>query len=390
MLISKARLGGVVFLLFCLSVMPVTAFAAKFEIKDGPTLDIYALGQFGFEQYDRESGKTDSLEFDTDRVRFGIKAKWDTWDGAFQFDANNTSGSNKTTLDSFIRDAFIRYRFSDAVQLKVGQYKTPVGMGYNLSGTRLPLIKRTMTSRLVLDRTIGAMLSGRNIGGGETGGFGYDLGVFNSADRSKAAVIDSAQEGDDYSYAARVVYDHGEMFHLQASYGEIENAAGVMGATCADASTPAVGFQASHVGCTAVNQVLDSEDYEVWDVGAIYRSGPVRLRAEYIDGENVDGMAEYGEQSWYVMGAYRFNDLVEGLVRYQEAKCDNCRGVPNDDRDLDRFEVGLSFFLGPNDRMGRLQLNYVSVSGDKEDYNGEAGGGDNRYNAILGQLQLYF
>ena len=91
-----------------------------------------------------------------------------------------------------------------------------------------------------------------------------------------------------------------------------------------------------------------------------------------------------------VIGAYRFNDLVEGLVRYQEAKCDNCRGVPNDDRDLDRFEVGLSFFLGPNDRMGRLQLNYVSVSGDEEDYNGEAGGGDNRYNAILGQLQLYF
>ena len=60
-------------------------------------------------------------------------------------------------------------------------------------------------------------------------------------------------------------------------------------------------------------------------------------------------MAEYDEQSWYVMGAYRFND-----------------------------------------RMGRLQLNYVSVSGDEEDYNGEAGGGDNRYDAILGQLQLYF
>ena len=50
----------------------------------------------------------------------------------------------------------------------------------------------------------------------------------------------------------------------------------------------------------------------------------------------------------------------------------------------------MSFSLGPNDRMGRLQLNYVSVSDDEEDYNGEAGGGDNRYDAILGQLQLYF
>ena len=129
-----------------------------------------------------------------------------------------------------------------------------------------------------------------------------------------------------------------------------------MGATCADASTPAVGFQASHVGCTAVDQVLDSEDYEVWDVGAIYRSGPVRLRAEYIDGENVDGMAEYDEQSWYVMGAYRFNDLVEGLVRYQEAKCDNCRGVPNDDRDLDRFRGRPELFLRPQRPHGTLAV----------------------------------
>ena len=32
----------------------------------------------------------------------------------------------------------------------------------------------------------------------------------------------------------------------------------------------------------------------------------------------------------------------------------------------------MSLFLGPNDRMGRLQLNYVSVSGDEEDYNGDA------------------
>ncbi|MDD9869208.1 MAG: porin [Gammaproteobacteria bacterium] len=393
MLISRTRLAAAVFLPLCLSVAPMTASAAKFKVKDGPTLDIFGFAQLGFEQYDRPNSSRDNLEFDTDRVRFGTKAKWGAWDGALHFDGNTNRSdtSGRTSLDRKIRDAFIRYKFSDAAQIKVGQYKTPIGMGFNISGTRLPLVKRTMASRLVLDRTIGAMMSGRHIGGSkETGGFGYDIGVFNSADRSPAGMIDRNQKGEDHSYAFRVMYDHGKMFHLQGSYGEIESAGGLAGETCADADDMTTGFQPSQVGCTAAAQVLDSEDYEVWDVGMIYKNGPIHLRAEYIDGENVDGRDEYDEQSWYVMAAYRFNDIVEGVVRYQDAECDNCDGVPNHDQDLDRFEAGLNFFLGPTERTGRLQLNYVSVGGDEEDYVGEAGGSDNRFDAVLGQLQLYF
>jgi len=395
MLISRTRLAAAVLLPLCLSVAPMTAFAAKFKVKDGPTLDIFGFAQLGFEQYDRPNSSRDNLEFDTDRVRFGTKAKWGAWDGALHFDANTNRADTRgsTSLDRKIRDAFIRYKFSDAAQIKVGQYKTPVGMGFNISGTKLPLIKRTMASRLVLDRAIGAMLSGRNIGGSkETGGFGYDIGIFNSADRSPAAMIDRGQKGEDHSYAFRVMYDHGKMFHAQASYAEIESAGGLQGESCPTTS--------SQVGCRGVGipAVLDSEDYEVWNVGMIYKNGPVHLRAEYIDGENVQGREDFDEQSWYVMAAYRFNDMVEGVVRYQDAECDNCRGVPNDDRDIDRFEVGVNLFLGPTERTGRLQLNYVSVGGDEEDYGdggstlggGRAGSSDNRFDAILGQLQFYF
>jgi len=307
-------------------------------------------------------------------------------------------------LDRKIRDAFIRYKFSDAAQIKVGQYKTPVGMGFNLTGTKLPLIKRTMASRLVLDRTIGAMLSGRHIGGSkETGGFGYDIGIFNSADRSAAADIDSDQKGEDHSYAFRLMYDHGKMFHIEASYGEVENAGGIerdVNCTAADIASGTTRTDVRRnppIICRNEDQVRaivpepdHTEDYEVWNVGMIYKNGPVHLRAEYIDGENVRGRDGYDEQSWYVMAAYRFNDMVEGVVRYQDAECDNCRGTANRDQDLDRFEVGVNLFLGPTEQMGRLQLNYVSVGGDEEDYVGRAGGSDNRYDAILGQLQLHF
>lgn len=404
MLISRTRLAAAVLLPLCLSLAPITASAAKFKVKDGPTLDIFGFAQLGFEQYDRPNSSRDNLEFDTDRVRFGTKAKWGAWDAALHFDGNTNRSdtSGKTSLDRKVRDAFIRYKFSDAAQIKVGQYKTPIGMGFNISGTRLPLIKRTMASRLVLDRTIGAMLSGRHLGGSkETGGFGYDIGIFNSADRSPAASgIERGQKGEDHSYAFRVMYDHGKMFHLQASYGEVENAGGIertQNVLCTQDNINMDVIADGGFVCSDLMEVRttttekdDTEDYEVWDVGMIYKNGPVHLRAEYIDGENVDGRDEYDEQSWYVMAAYRFNDIVEGVVRYQDAECDNCRGVANDDRDLDRFEVGVNLFLGPTERTGRLQLNYVSVGGDEEDYNAEAGGSDNRYDAVLGQLQFYF
>ena len=400
MSILKSRVAGVLLLSLAFVSAPMTASAAKFKIKDGPTIDVWGFLQFGFEQYDRKGGKSnqDGLEFDADRVRFGTKMKWGDWDGGFQFDANNTdSGGRPATLDSFIRDAFVSYKFSDAAKLKAGQFKTPVGMGYTLSGTRLPLIKRTFTARLVLDRSIGAMLSGRNIGGSkETGGFGYDVGIFNTADRSKAVSgIDSKQKGDDHSYAARLMYDYGKMLHVQAYYGEIENAGGVeknQNILCTADDVADAGLEQ----CAKLNQVRetriiddDTEDYQVAGIGALYKNGPLHLRAEYIDGEDVQGKDGYDEKAWYVMAGYKFTDIVEGVVRYQDMECDNCGGAPNVDEDINRFEAGLNFYLGPNDRNGRVQLNYVKVGGDEEDYSGRAAG-DDEYDAILGQVQLYF
>ena len=117
MTISKSRIAGVLFLLLALVGAPMTASAAKFKVKDGPTIDVWGMLQYGFEQYDRKGGNSnrDGLEFDADRVRFGTRMKWGDWDGGLHFDANNTEdGRRPTTLDSFIRDAFIRYKFSDA------------------------------------------------------------------------------------------------------------------------------------------------------------------------------------------------------------------------------------------------------------------------------------
>ena len=124
--------------------------------------------------------------------------------------------------------------------------------------------------------------------------------------------------------------------------------------------------------------------------GAWFTQGPFRVRAEYIDGSDVRGVEDWDEQAWFVEGSYRFNDLVEGVVRFQDAECDDCEGTPGHDTNIDVFEVGINLFLGPTDRNGRVQLNYVSTGGDEEAYGGAAATTHHRYDAILAQVQLMF
>ncbi len=330
---------------------------------EGLKVDMFGVAQLEALQIDRP-GNQDNLEFGADRVRFGFKMKWDGWSGALHFDAEG-SDSNPATLPNFIRDAYVAYKFDNAFQLKFGQYKTPVGMAANASGTNLPLVKRTMASRLVLDRDIGVMLSGREIEIGE-GHLGYDLGIFNPADRSKAAAsIDKIQKGQDYAYAARLMYDLGKAFHVEASVGRVENAGGIID----DLGTEE-----------------DTEDYDVFDVGAVYTQGPMRLRAEYIKGHNVRGERDRDEEAWFLEAGYAFNDIVEGVARYQEAETD----IQDVRTDLSRYEVGVNLFLGQTKKNGRVQLNYASVGGDEDGYKGVAGGGNNRYDAILAQVQFAF
>ncbi len=359
-----------------LMALPLLATAAKFKIEDGPELDIWGLAQLQAEVIDTDADD-DGLKFGADRVRFGTKMKWGDWKLDFQFNPKDSKGDgSEGTLgdDSFIRDAVAAYKFGDHLAMKFGQYKTPLGMTYNMSGTRLPLMKRAMASRLALDRTLGASLSGRYIGGDKkTGSFGYDIGVYNPAGRSKAyADTNQNGEGDTYSYVGRLVYDYGKVLHFEAAYAEVEDA----GCSLFDVDDPTL--------------CIGSEDYEVFDLGAMYKNGPARIRAEYIDGENVKGMDGFDEQSWFVEGGYKFADIAEAVARYQQSECDDCDGAVGADEELSRMEVGLNLFLGPTDRTGRVQLYYADVGDDEEDYSGIAGGGNNRYDMVGAQLQMMF
>ena len=82
------------------------------------------------------------------------------------------------------------------LSVKVGEFKTPVGMDFNVSGKKLDITQRGVEKKLVLERSLGAMVSGRKIGDM----FSYDIGVFNPTNRSSA--VSSGVLGDGLAYAA--------------------------------------------------------------------------------------------------------------------------------------------------------------------------------------------
>lgn len=400
-------------LLSAAAFIPASASAAKFDLGENGKLELWGLVQvqanvFGYDDYDcpldncgaeespvplgREVGHDradeDGLQFDAERVRFGAKYKIGDWEMAGQFDYKDTDGRREGALGDFIRDIYGGYRFGDAFKVRVGQFKMPHGMAYTNSGTRLPMVERTLTSRLVANRTLGFMLSGRNIGGDkETGGFGYDLAVGNPSGRAPAYEDDDEnRQGEDYTYVARLVYDYGEKLHFEVSHATLEDAG--------QEDVPLLNADGSPM-MDADGRVFEKrrpEDYESFDIGMIYKDGPVRIRAEYIDGADVRGIDGFDEDAWFLEGGYRFNDMVEGVVRYQEAECDYCDGATVGgeelDQELSRFEVGANFFLGQNERNGRVQVYYAAVGDDEEAYQGRARGSSGAFATDQFALQL--
>jgi len=345
--------------------IPVKASAADLQVK-----------WFGYSQITVEGGNGVSEKYSdpqvgADRVRIGYNATLGNVFSKLQIDFNQagvkseettvinknvlTSASNTNILPNIIKDADVGYKFNNTASVKAGIFKTPVGMDFNFSGKKLDITKRGMEKALVLERSLGVMVSGRKI----AGGFGYDIGYFNPTTRS--AAVSGGTPGDAKAYAVRGMYDMGKMFHLEASYGKSETAGGYLPGNVA------------------------SKDYSVLDVGAAYTIQGATLKTEYIDGKNVEGVDGKDQSVWYLHAGYQFTPMYEGVVRYYKGKADASNGTSTS---LGNTFIGLNIYLNPAKKYAsRIQLNYVLASGDKDTWNGLSGYTDD---AFLAQYQVAF
>jgi len=323
---------------------------------------------FGFSQIGVKFGDGAKLGddadvgFEADRIRLG----WKYFSGplaakVFLDFAKDGSDNGSVGVPDMIKDAFIAYKFDDAMVLKAGVIKTPVGMGFTIPGWNLDVIKRGFDKKLAFERAFGIMISGRDIGFGNNGkvnglemgherpwkGFGYDIMVSGATGRS-GAVNAKDENGKVYSpnqtnsYMGRLMYDWGQALHAEVSYG--------VGKGQTDGS---------------------GEDYKVLNAGIDSHFDRANIKAEYYDVQNIRGTDGWDMNTLALTGTYYLTDTIEFAVK-------DIRGTETRsgvDADAANTYFGLNYYINPkNNKMDRksrrgrnrhrVQVNYVLTDVD--------------------------
>jgi len=323
---------------------------------------------FGFSQIGAKFGDGAKLGndadvgFEADRIRLG----WKYFSGnlaakVFLDFAKKGSDNGSVGVPDMIKDAFIAYKFDDAMVLKAGVIKTPVGMGFTIPGWNLDVIKRGFDKKLAFERAFGVMISGRDIGFGNNGkvnglemgherpwkGFGYDIMVSGATGRS-GAVNSKGEDGSIFksnqtnSYMGRLMFDWGQALHAEVGYG--------VGKGQTDGS---------------------GEDYKVLNAGIDSHFDRANVKAEYYDVQNIRGAAGWDMNTLALTGTYYLTDTIEFAIK-NISGTETRKGVDSDARNT---YIGLNYYINPkNNKMDRksrrgrnrhrVQINYVSTDVD--------------------------
>jgi hypothetical protein len=385
---------------------------------------------FGFSQLEMRGGdgsanggvNDSAVSFHAQRIRLGWKYTADKVLSKVFIDFNKDSAANSTVdaggvsgigVPDNIKDAFIAYRFDKSFVPKLGVIKMPHGMSFTMPGWNLDVAERGLDKKLVLERAMGLMISGRDIGFGnyakvsgyEMGherpwkGFGYDLMIANQAGRS-AAVI-NAKEGNGNSYAARVMFDWTELFHLEASYAVSENAGGIEGQTAYKLSDGFVDDNGKEFVAYSTKKLTeDTEDYESYDIGfdSHFANG-ANIKFEYISAHNIKGVKDYDESTFSAMAQYAINSTFEPTIKHIQATA--TKGSDADSTTLGNTYFGLNIFYDNiDDKMSRnakrrrnsnkVVLNYIYSSGDTKGDDAFSGLGGYKADAWIMQWQAKF
>jgi len=344
---------------------PMVDTEAPVKVKDWKSKHkFFGFSQIGVKFGDgAKLGDDADIGFEADRIRLGWKYFSGKLAGKVFLDfAKKGSDNGSVGVPDLIKDAFIAYKFDDAMVLKAGVIKTPVGMGFTIPGWNLDVIKRGFDKKLAFERAFGVMISGRDIGFGNNGkvnglemgherpwkGFGYDIMVSGATGRS-GAVNSKGEDGSIFksnqtnSYMGRLMFDWGQELHTEIAYG--------VGKGQTDGS---------------------GEDYKVLNAGIDSHFSGANLKAEYYDVQNIRGSAGWDMNTLALTGTYYLTDTIEFAVK-NISGTESRKGVDSDARNT---YIGLNYYINPkNNKMDRksrrgrnrhrVQINYVSTDVDK-------------------------
>jgi phosphate-selective porin OprO and OprP len=185
-------------------------------------------------------------------------------------------------------DAYLNYRYSDALQFQIGKYKSPVGLEYLQSDAYTFFNERALPTALVPGRDVGFEVHGDLFGGV----VGYAAGIFNGVGDARNS--SNADFEDDKAFEGRVFFQpfkrtslkllQGAGFGLGGSY-ESEQGTNTLGLPATTGGTLAGYFSDGQQQFFAYNPssgsvVADGEHWRLAPQGYYYY-GPVALLGEY-------------------------------------------------------------------------------------------------------------
>ncbi len=372
---------------------------------------------FGFSQIGVRLGdgavkdsQNGDYKFEADRIRLGWKYFSGPLAGKVFLDfAKEGTDNGGIGVPDMIKDAFISYKFDDAMVMKAGVIKTPVGMGFTIPGWNLDVIKRGFDKQLAFERAFGLMVSGRDIGfenngkvdGLEMGherpwkGFGYDLMIAGQTGRSGA--VTNAKRGDDNAYMGRIMFDWGQELHAEASYGVSKSAGGIAGTVTGETLTADL-ITGDVTSTPIIIGTAGTEDYKVMNFGLDSHFDRANVKAEYYDVENIRGIKGWDMTTLALTGTYYLTDTLEAAVKYIGGSASH---LTKTDADASNTFLGLNYYINPkNNKMDRksrrgrnqhrIQANYVLASGDTTDFDALDAGSFFAEDTILLQYQFKF
>lgn len=292
----------------------------------------------------------DGIDFGADRIRTRLESRRGPLTGGFMLDfgVDHPDVREAGSLPNVFGDLYLNYAPDATHTLRLGQFKTPLGMDYNVSGGSMDVTKRGMETGLLLNRNLGVMLSGRNV----ARGFGYDLGIFNPAGRSDATAHVPSQVGADRSLVIRLHYDT-HRWHGEIGHGRSERAGGA-----------------------------GTRHYAVSN-GAFSLAGRRwTTQFEWTRGRDIQGVRGWDERVVFVHGGYRLRPQLDLVVRHYAGNS----ALTGSNTHLTNTYLGLTSLLTDTRLLRtRLQVNYVAAGGDRAGYTGLRGF---RGDAIFVQFQI--
>jgi len=326
------------------------------------------------------------------RIYFGAKADlgWG-FSSTFNYDFANTS------FDA----AYMSWKQSDALVVDVGFRKVPIGLEewYTSSGS-LKAIERSPATRYFVESNNGRRLgagsyrTGVYVGGKFGSGVFYNVAATNPERDENGTVAGATTSATGYTGG---VQGAGNNTNNNLSYWANLGYTGKSGEDFTYTFSGSAGFLPDQGGPSNTG-LGKGDNLTVYNAFADLTKGDFDLQLEYFGSDNQHGVSTTTSSkgsAYSIQPAYKFNDKIEGVVRYTKVDSDG-RGVNISDgirsapsggtmNKMAEWYAGFSYFFRGNDV--KWQLGYIYGKSNDTITGGVAGA---KTQGIRSQMQVNF